>query len=142
MKYSNICTGLAASLAILGTSAMASAQEPSEAAAERLAQFERTSETENCVSLRRLRSIQPLDDHHFLIEMRNGDMYLNVVNGRCNRAASAGTYLQYTTSGSQLCRNEIIDVVDNGGAGMLSGSCGLGEFEALTPVDQGDSASR
>ncbi|KPP82692.1 MAG: hypothetical protein HLUCCA04_01120 [Oceanicaulis sp. HLUCCA04] len=142
MKYRNICTGFAVSLAILGTSAMASAQEPSEAAAERLAQFERTGETVNCVNLTRLRSIQPLDDSHFLIEMRGGDMYLNVTTGQCNRAASAGTYLQYSTPGSQFCRNQIIDVVDNGGSGMLSGSCALGEFEALTPVDHGDSPSR
>jgi hypothetical protein len=142
MKSRNFITGMAAAAAALGMASAVSAQEMSEAAAERLAQFERTGETRTCVNLAQVRSIQPLDDHHFLVEMRNRDMNLNVVNGRCSRAASAGTYLQYSTTGSHLCRNQIVDVVDNGGQGMLSGSCGLGDFERLTHIEEGESASR
>ncbi|MGP1275141.1 MAG: DUF6491 family protein [Caulobacterales bacterium] len=143
MKHRMLSTGLMASLALGATAFAASAQEEmSEAAAERLAGYERTGETRTCIGLTRVRSIQPLDDRHFLVEMRNGDMFLNVVNGRCTSAASSHTYLQYSVPGSQLCRNEIVNVIDSGGSGHLAGSCGLGSFESLTPVQDGDSASR
>ncbi|GGB74786.1 DUF6491 family protein [Glycocaulis alkaliphilus] len=142
MKPRNFVTGMAAAAAALGMASAVSAQDMSDAAAERLAQFERTGETRTCVNLTQVRSIQPLDDSHFLIEMRNRDTYLNVVNGRCSRAASSSTYLQYSITGSQLCRGEIVNVIDNGGQGMLSGSCSLGGFERLTQAGEGDSASR
>ncbi|MGY6660934.1 MAG: DUF6491 family protein [Glycocaulis sp.] len=142
MKPRNLVTGIAAAAAALGMASAVSAQDMSEAAAERLAQFERTGETRTCINITQLRSIQPLDDRHFLIEMRNRDTYLNVVSGRCSHAATSNTYLQYSTTGTQLCRGEIVHVIDNGGQGMLSGSCGLGEFERLTPAGEGGSATR
>ncbi|MFC4723991.1 DUF6491 family protein [Glycocaulis abyssi] len=142
MKPRHFLTGLAAAAAAFGMASAVSAQDMSEAAAERLAQFERTGETRSCISLSQLRSIQPLDDHHFLVEMRNRDMYLNVVRGRCSGAARTSTYLQYSTSGTQFCRGEVIRIVDSGPASMLVGSCGLGEFERLSPADGDTSASR
>ena len=117
-------------------------QEPDAAAAERLAGFERTGETRNCVSLSQVRTIQPLDDRHFLIELRNRETYLNVTLGRCNQAASRNTYLQYSVPANQLCRGEIVNVIDNGPGPFLAGTCGLGDFERLVPVENGDSASR
>lgn len=142
MKHRILSTGLIASIALAGGAFTASAQEMSDAAAEGLAGYERTGETRTCIGLTRLRSIRPLDDRHFLVEMRNGDMYLNVVNGRCTSAASSHTYLQYSVPGSQLCRNEIVTVMDSGGAGHMAGTCGLGSFESLVEIEDGDSASR
>lgn len=117
------------------------AQEPSERAAERLAQYQETGETRSCVSLSRVSSITPLDDNHFLFEMRGGDVYLNRIRGRCNQAASAFTRIEYRVSGSQLCRGEIVNVVDNS-TGLTAGACGFGDFERLERIEDRDAGSR
>ncbi len=106
----------------------------SDRAAERLAQFEATGETEDCLSTTRIQSITPLDDRHFLVRVGTNDYYLNKVSSRCGGASRAGNRLQYTISGGQLCRNEIISVVDNS-SGFTVGSCGLNSFEKLERVE-------
>lgn len=108
--------------------------EPSPEAAEILAGFERTGETSTCLNTRRIDTIEPLDDRHWLVEMLNGETYLNVVGRGCFGAASSFTYLAYETPTGQLCRGEIVRVVDNGAAGSR-GSCGLGDYERLTPIE-------
>lgn len=139
MTLRSMSACLVSGVMLLGAGS-ATAQEPTERAAERLAEFERTGETRSCLGLQRIRSMNAIDDHHFLVEMRNGDMWLNVVPSRCSQASSNFTYIQYRTSGSQLCRNEIIHVVDNS-TGARSGGCGLGDFERLIPLDTGDGAA-
>lgn len=126
---------------MLLASGPAMAQEPSERAAERLAQYQETGETRSCVSLSRVSSIIPLDDSHFLVDFRGGGMYLNRVRGRCNQAASAFTRIEYRVTASQLCRNDIINVVDNS-SGMWAGSCSLGDFIGLEPLDEDAAGSR
>ena len=95
-----------------------------------LAGFEKTGETESCISLRRIDQIKPLDDRNFLVRVGRNDFYLNEVSGRCSNADGINTRLQYRTTLSQLCRNELISVVDNS-TGMNIGSCGLGSFQKL-----------
>lgn len=126
---------LIAAMAAAG-SACATAGEPemSDAAAARLAQFEPTGKTRTCMSLTSIRSIDALDDSHFLVEAAGGGYYLNKVSGRCNGAGRPGNRLQYTVSTGQLCRNEIITVIDNS-AGFMVGSCGLGSFEKLEEIE-------
>lgn len=112
-------------------------QEMSEAAAERLADFERTGETESCLPLRSIDQIRPLDERHFLVKVGVNDYYLNEVSGRCNSAHRPNYRLQYTTSLSQLCRLEIISVIDNS-TGFTAGSCSLGDFERLEKVEEAE----
>lgn len=104
--------------------------EMSEKVAARLAEFEPTGKVETCLSTVRVRSIDALDDYRFLVRTGVNDYYLNEVSGRCSGAGRAGNRLQYTISGAQLCRNEIIQVVDNT-TGFMVGSCGLGSFQEL-----------
>ena len=125
--------------AIAGAGCATSASEPelSAQAAERLAAFKPTGEKRSCLSLTQIRSIDALDDSHLLVTTVGGDHYLNVVSGRCSSASRAGYYIQYTVSGNQLCRNEIIRVIDNT-SDFVAGSCGLGDFEKLedAPADE------
>lgn len=123
---------LAAVLAVAGAGCATAASEPemSAKAAEKLAAFNPTGETKSCLSLTQIRSIDAVDDSHFLITTRNGDHYLNTVSNRCSSASNAGYHIEYSLSGSQLCRNEIIRVVDSS-SGMTAGSCGLSDFEKL-----------
>lgn len=130
--YGMIC--FAAALTLAGCATASGDRELSTRAAERLAEFDRTGEVESCLGLRRISQITPLDNHHFLVRAGLNDYYLNEVSGSCSGAARAGNRLQYTTSLSQLCRNEIITVVDNSN-GFTVGSCGLGGFERLEKLE-------
>jgi hypothetical protein len=124
--------------AVLATAGCATAASDdgaiSERAAERLAQFEATGETENCLSVMRIQSITALDERHLLVRVSTNNYYLNKVSGKCNGAQWAGNRLQYTITTGQLCRNEIITVVDNT-TGLTEGSCGLNSFEKLERIE-------
>ena len=114
----------------LGACASSGTDDGEDKVAAALAGFEKTGETESCLSLRRIDQIKPLDDRNFLIRVGRKDYYLNEVSGRCSNADGINTRLQYKTALSQLCRNELISVVDNS-TGMNIGSCGLGNFQKL-----------
>ncbi len=127
---------LAGFVATAPSAAIEKGDEPpiSDKVKEKLAAFERTGETVSCIGIRQIDEIKPLDDYRFLVRAGN-DYYLNMVSGRCSRAASAFTRIEYTTSLSQLCRNEIIRVVDNS-QGFEAGGCGLGDFERLKKKEE------
>ena len=75
----------------------------------------------------------PLDDSRWLVTTRGGDTYLNEVSRGCFGAASPFSYIEYRVPGGQLCRGEIIRVVDQS-AQTVRGACGLGEYQRLEPV--------
>jgi len=109
--------------------------EDNTALAEALAGFERSGETVSCLSTTRIDDIDPIDETHWLVTLRSGDTYLNTVSRGCSRAGSSFTYLQYRTTGSRLCRGEIVRVIDDSSSGISSGSCSLGVYEELTPIE-------
>ncbi len=116
------------------------AYEMSEDVSARLAEFERTGDYQTCLGLRQINQIKPLDERTFLVRVGVNDYYLNQTTSSCRGADSTFNRLQYTTSLSQLCRNEIISIVDNT-TGFTTGSCGLGSFERLEKkVDDADDA--
>lgn len=140
MRNQMLAVGLICAIAAT-TPAIADDEPMSEEAAERLAEFERTGEKLNCINIRSISQITPLDERYFLVRVGVGRFYLNEVRGRCNNADRGFNRLQYTTSLSRLCRNEIINVVDNN-QGFIVGSCGLGSFERLEriPEEEEDSS--
>lgn len=105
-------------------------------AAEALSKYERTGETRSCMSTTQISAINPLDAHHFLVRVGVSKYYLNETSG-CRGAGRAFNRIQYEVSGGQLCRNQIVQVVDNS-SGFIVGSCGLGEFEELIAIDPAD----
>ncbi len=127
MKISLLVAGAAA---LAGCASTQSTDDKlSERAAKRLAEFERTGEVRSCLNITRINSITPLDDYHFLVRVGVNEYYLNEVS-RCSGAGNIGNRIQYEISTSQLCRNQIVTVVDNT-SGIIAGSCGLGGFERL-----------
>ena len=66
------------------------------------------------------------------METRGDGYYLNIVNGRCSQADGAFTFLEYNTSTSSLCANEIVRVRTRSDGGVI-GSCSLSQFETLDP---------
>lgn len=130
MKKALLLSIIPAALAASAGCATAPKDELSPEAAAELARFERTGEMRDCISLASLSQIRPLSDKLFLVRVGVSDYYLNEVSGKCSGASSSFTYLQYRTSLNQLCRNEIINVVDQT-THVFVGSCGLGSFEKL-----------
>ncbi|MCB2096586.1 MAG: DUF6491 family protein [Parvularculaceae bacterium] len=106
------------------------AEPVNERAAAILDAHERTGEVVNCLNLRQVSSIVAIDEETLLIKSGVNDYYVNELSGRCNGATRNSTRFEYATSIGQLCRNDILKVVDNSG-GFLTGSCGVGSFERL-----------
>ncbi len=125
---------LMAACVALSACATASTYEMSEDVAARLAEFEPTGSVESCLNSSSISQITPLDGRNFLVQVGVSQYYLNKVNGNCSGAERSFNRLQYTTSTSQLCRNEIITVVDNS-SGFTVSSCGLGSFEKLEKIE-------
>lgn len=101
---------------------------------ERLAEFTATGETRSCLSTRRIDQIEPLDDTRWLVTELGGNTYLNEVSRGCSNAARAFTYIEYQTPSGRLCRGEIVRVRDQS-TDIVNGSCGLGEYQELEPVE-------
>ena len=98
---------------------------------DELAKYTITEETENCLSLTRIRQSVVLNDQHILFNMRGGDVYLSKLPYRCSRLGFEEAF-SYSTSLTKLCNTDIITVIDQSGAGLrLANSCGLGIFQKL-----------
>ena len=133
MKRSILISG-AVSLMLAGACASMQTDRSAEDEA-RLAEFERTGETRACLQTYLIDRIEALDEERFLVETQGGDVYLNEVNGRCSGAGRGGNAITYATSISSLCRGEIIRVVDTTSR-ITAGSCSLGAFERLEPLEE------
>ena len=116
--------------ALVAACATTAKDELSAKAAAKLAEFDRTGEMDDCLSIVSVNQMTPLSDSLLLVRVGVNDYYLNELSGRCSGASRPGNRLQYTTSLSRLCRNDILHVVDNS-TGMMQGSCGVGSFERL-----------
>jgi hypothetical protein len=119
--------------AALAAGCATAASEPvDEAAAEKLAEFARTGQTTTCLSVARISEIRAVDEKTLLIRSGVNEYYVSDLPSRCNGVTRNSTRIEYTTSTADLCRGEILRIVDNS-AGFLTGSCGMGSFEKLAP---------
>jgi hypothetical protein len=117
-------------LVFIAGCATTNAEPVNEAAAEKLAQYERTGDMTTCLGVRQISSITAVDERTLLVQTGVNDYYVSDLKSDCNGATRNSTRFEYSTSTGQLCRGEIIRIVDNG-AGFLTGSCGMGSFERL-----------
>jgi hypothetical protein len=119
-------------LAALAASGCATtAGEPvNEGAAARLAGLQRTGEKQQCLNVTLLNEITAVDEKTLLIRSGANNWYVSDLGLRCNGVVSRGNRIEYTTSLPQLCRNDILRIVDNVN-GFLTGSCGMGSVERL-----------
>ena len=107
----------------------------SESAAARLAEFEKTGTVETCLSSSRVEQITPLDEVHFLVRLGVNKYYLSVARSNCNNVDSAFTRIQYEIRGGQICRNQLITVIDSANS-IPQGTCLLGAFEELKKIEE------
>lgn len=125
---------LGATALIAACATTGSSYEMSEEVAAKLAEFEKTGEVDNCVPLRNM-NINALDERNFLIRVGVNDYYLAELSSSCNGADRSFNRLQYETSLSQLCRGEIIRVIDNS-SGFTVGSCGMSDVQKLRKIEE------
>ena len=82
----------------------------------------------SCVSLSQIRSSRVHDDRTIDFEMTGGRVYRNTLPNRCPGLGAEEAFT-YETSLSQLCKVDIIYVLDRSGGGVRRGAgCGLGDF--------------
>lgn len=112
--------------------ATSSSDPVNDSAAARLAGFDRTGDKDSCLSLARLSELVPVDESTLLVRAGVNTWYVSDLPRRCRGVVSRGNRIEYTTSLTQLCRGDILRIVDNA-AGFLAGSCAMGAFERLEP---------
>lgn len=133
MKIMAAVSALTASLVI---GACATAQSAQDDDASYIPEgYELTGESRTCLSLRSVDDIDTSHENAWIVTMANRQAYLTRVGNGCSSATSPFTYISYEVSGSQLCRGEIVRVVDQGSNSTV-GSCGIGEFEELSPLPE------
>ena len=102
--------------------------------AAKLAQYEPTGERRTCLNVRSINSIQAATETKLLVRVGANRYFLNETSDRCQGITRPQSTIVYTTSIAQLCRNEIITVLDAPG-GFNIGSCGAGDFQELRLKD-------
>lgn len=101
--------------------------------------FDRTGETERCVSPYRIRQTRVVDDNHIIFEMVGRKTLLNVLPRKCHSLGFQETIL-YTVRGGQLCRGDIFSVLGHGG--RTSNSCVFGDFEQLEKKEKTEKSAK
>lgn len=95
----------------------------------------RMSDARNCLPLRMVRRIEPLDRHRALFVTRRGRVYLNDYSSKCD-GQILPTYRPSTESRgatSQLCRGDRIDWFDTFNAAFsINVACRIGGFQEIT----------
>jgi len=120
--------GLAAVLVLAGASATFAAEkhrEPPEAELARLLEGRAAGKPVDCLNLRLIGSSRIIDKTAIVYEMPGGALYVNRPNGAAflHRDATLVT----KTSGGQLCRMDIVTLVDQGSR-ISQGSVSLNAF--------------
>ena len=98
--------------------------------------YERSGEKASCVDMTST-DITAVDENTFVFRVSPSRAYVNDAAGKCNGADSPFSLIEVNLFGSQICRGEIIKVVDKS-SGMFRGSCRLGDFERLTKAPPAD----
>jgi len=129
MKNTILCSALLIGL-LVGSSSAADEDKKKSKAEQRLAKIEAkyqpTGKNKSCVSLRFLRESNIVDDMTIFFRGPGKKAYINRLPRRCPRLSYEQRFA-YSVSTGQLCKSDIITVLDSLGAAW--NSCGLGQFE-------------
>jgi len=131
-KFIFVTAGFASAILATGALAFAPAKDKVQ---ELLSKYEKTGESQNCLMLSAVRDTDALDDYTLLVEASGAAVYLNELNGRCTGLGREGRYVRRSSS-SQMCKGDIIRVINSFGATL--GSCSLGAFEKLSEIPEGE----
>jgi hypothetical protein len=87
----------------------------------------------SCLSLAQIQSSNVVDGKTIDFKLRDGSVWRSALPaGECPQLGFERAF-SYSTSISQLCKQDIITVLQSMGGLMRGASCGLGEFVAQPP---------
>lgn len=125
-------------LTLVAAAALGEAAALDEKDAALLAKYQRTGEISTCLPNSTQNDFTAIGDSMFLV--RSGSRYyLTETRGSCKRADDPFYRIELVIRGGQICRNQIVNVVDS--SGFFAGSCGLGDFERLERAPSADAGA-
>ena len=87
----------------------------------------------NCLSDRQVRRYRALGTRHLLFEGRQGQLWVNVLRGRCPGLDSYSVFIMRPNLAGRLCDMDHFSVVDRVGSPTIAApNCVLGEFKPVT----------
>ena len=89
------------------------------------------TDTRNCLQLSQIRQTDVRNDRTIDFTLRDGSVWRNTLPFRCLQLGFERAF-SYQTSISQLCRQDLINVIQQTG-NQRGASCGLGEFKRQPP---------
>jgi hypothetical protein len=119
--------GLAAGCAVSGEADPNMRADGEAKLAAELRDFRPSGQPMSCVSLRNLRGNRSAGENALIFDGLGGRLYVNRPPAGCP-VLRAGNALNVRTTGTQLCRGDIVSVYDPISR-VDYGSCGLGDFE-------------
>lgn len=92
-------------------------------------------EARNCLSDAEVRSYRALGKRHLLFEGRQGNLWVNVLYGRCPNLSKHSVFIMRPAQGTRLCDKDRFNVVNRGEPLSFADSaptCALGKFQPVT----------
>jgi hypothetical protein len=89
------------------------------------------AETRNCLFIANIRQTDVRNDRTIDFTLRDGSVWRSTLPYRCAQLGFERAF-SYRTSISQLCRQDLITVIQQTG-NQRGASCGLGEFQRQPP---------
>ena len=90
-------------------------------------------EPQNCLSEKAVRRYRALGTRHLLIEGRQGQLWVNVLRGRCSGLDQYSVFIMRPNLAGRLCDLDHFAVVDRIGSPTIAApNCVLGEFKPVT----------
>ena len=112
-----------ASLAFAGASLAASSEE-------KLAQYQPTGKTVNCLDTYQIKATDVIDNQNILFRTNGNTLYMNHLPHRCSGLKMQDGFSSTLRGLNTLCNVDVITPISTGGA--VYGPCPLGEFEEVT----------
>lgn len=92
-------------------------------------------EPRNCLSENEFRSHRPLGNRHLLFEGKRGQLWVNVLRGRCSSLDTNSVLVMKPSLSGRLCEMDRFNVVyrfESLSSARSAPSCVLGEFKPVT----------
>jgi hypothetical protein len=90
-------------------------------------------EPSNCLGEKQVRHYRGLGTRHLLIEGRQGQLWVNMLRGRCSGLDKYSVFIMRPNVAGRLCDMDHFSVVDRiGSPAIAAPNCVLGEFKPVT----------
>lgn len=87
----------------------------------------------SCVSDKQVRHYRALGTRHLLIEGRQGQLWVNMLRGRCSGLDKHSVFIMRPNLAGRMCDMDHFSVVDRiGSPAIAAPNCVLGEFKPVT----------